>query len=320
VTLPKSPWLLLHPATWFASYLELAAGRGGVFELLASAASVAAVVTLASALSSRLTLEYSERLGALSTAAEPPGRAAGGTRAAGLWFRAGEARAVALLVRGQFRSDQRFRMGVIAVVPMTLIYLVIALRSGRIQDPFLARSGDSGFMPVTMALMMFPSLLKLQATHSDAFRASWIFFASPADRMAIVRSSKNVLFAFFLLPYLAFLVAVYSYFVGNVLHVGVHIALQGLLGHLALQTAVLVDPALPFSRPMQKGRHSMVMIAFVLVMAMVSSVLDALSPSLYGSATATAAAFAAIAGTSLLVDRLTRARVERQTRSLEFEG
>jgi hypothetical protein len=211
-------------------------------------------------------------------------------------------------------------MGVLAVMPMTIIYLLVALRNGPIQDPFLERRGDSGFMPVTMALMMFPSLLKMQLTHSESFRASWIFFAAPADRMRIVRSSKNVLMTFFLVPYLVFLVAVYSYLVGNVFHVAVHIGVQGLLGHLALQMAMLIDPALPFSRPMQKGRNSVLMMVFLIFTAMASSGLDAFSHVIYSSVTTSVGVLAGIEGARLLVDRLTRARVERETRSLEFEG
>jgi hypothetical protein len=138
--------------------------------------------------------------------------------------------------------------------------------------------------------------------------------------MSIVRSSKNVLMAFFLLPYLVFLIAIYSYFVGNVLHVAVHIGLQGLLGHLVLQVAVLIDPALPFSRPSTKGRNSVIMMMFLIFMAMASTALDAFSSTLYASFAATTGLVAMIVGASVLVDRVTRARVERQTRSLEFEG
>lgn len=321
LTLEKTPWLLLYPATWFGSYLELASGTWGSTEILRAAASIVVLLTMGSALGSRLSLEYSQQLSALTTVAVPPRAAAAEKRSVfGGWFGAGEARAVALLVRSQFRDDQRFRMGVLAVLPMTIIYLFVALRSGPIHDPFLERRGESGFMPVTMALMMFPSLLKMQLTYSESFRASWVFFAAPADRMTIVRASKNVLMAYFLGPYLLFLVAIYSYLVGHVWHVALHIGLQGMLGHLALQMAVLIDPALPFSRPPQKGRNSLVMMAFLIVTAMASTALDAFSASLYSSALATSMAFAAMASASLVVDRLTRARVERLTKSLEFEG
>jgi hypothetical protein len=116
------------------------------------------------------------------------------------------------------------------------------------------------------------------------------------------------------------LVGVYSWLVGNVFHVAVHIVLLGLIGHLVLQTAMLIDPALPFSRPTQKGRNPLILMIFLVVTAMVSTSLDAFSSVLYSSVAATLAAFAVVAAASAGVDRLTRARVERDVRSLEFEG
>lgn len=319
-TLPKTPWLMLYPATWFGSYLELASGKTGPLEIVPAAASLIALGIMASSLGGRLSLDYSERLGAMTTAKGQAKRAGTARSNTGVWFREGEARAVALLVRSQFRNDLRFRMGVLAILPMTLIYLLMGLHDGPIHDPFVAHRGSSGFLPVTMAVMMFPALLKMHLTRSDSFRASWIFFASPVRRMNIVRSSQNVLVAFFLLPYLAFLTAVYTYFIGNVFHVAVHISLQGLLGHLVLQVAMLLDPALPFSKPTQKGRNSIAMLGFMVAVAMASTVLDAFSAKLYGSALATAGAFGSIVLASVVVDLLTRTRVELQTESLELEG
>jgi hypothetical protein len=211
-------------------------------------------------------------------------------------------------------------MGVLAILPMTLVYLLMGLRDGPIHDPFNGHRGSSGSLPVTMAVMMFPALLKMHLTRSDSYRASWIFFASPSRRMSIVRASQNVLVASFLLPYLLFLVALYTYFVGNALHVAIHIALQGLLGYLVLQVTMLADPALPFSKPTQKGRNSVATLAFMLAAVVASTFLDAFSAQLYGSAVATAGAFGSIVLASLVVDRLTRARVELATESLEFEG
>ena len=320
-TLTKSPWLLLYPGTWFGSYLELASGKIGPLEIAPALASVVALAAMATGLRGRLSLDYSERLGAMTTAAAPvkaPSRARPG---GGIWFRAGEARAVALLVRSQFRNDQRFRMGVLAILPMTLIYLLSGLNRGAIHDPFVsAARGNDNFSGVTMAIMMFPSLLKMHLTRSESFRASWIFFASPADRMQIVRSSMRVLVAFFLLPYLVFVTAVYTYFVGHVFHVAVHVALQGLLSLVVLQMAMLIDPSLPFSRPMQKGRDSLTLFAFLMFMTMVSVILSIFSAELYASVMATIAVFGAILLVSVVIDLLTRARVGMQAASLEFEG
>jgi hypothetical protein len=319
-TLPKTAWLMLYPPTWFGSYLELAAGKTGPLELVPAAASWMALGAMASSLGGRLSLDYSARLGAMMTASARAGPAGSAPSTTGVWFRTGEARGVALLVRSQFRDDQRFRMGVLTILPMTLVYLLMGLRDGPIHDPFVAHGSSSGFLPVTMAVMMFPSLLKMHLTRSDSFRASWIFFASPARRMTIVRSSQNVLVAFFLLPYLLFLLALYTYLTGHLFHVAVHIALQGLLGYLVLQVTMLADPALPFSKPPLKVRNSVAMLGFVGAGAAASTVLDAFSAELYGSALATAGVFGAIALASVVVDRLTRARVELETESLEFEG
>jgi hypothetical protein len=319
--LAKSVWLLLFPGTWFGAYLELASGKRGPEEVLPAAASLVAMGAMFAALGSRLTLDYSERLAALTTAAARPRATVQSRRPlTGVLFRSGEARAIALLVRGQFRNDQRFRLGVLAVLPITFIYLGMALQDGPIHDPFVDSRGQTGFMPVTIAVIMFPSLLKLQLTHSEAFRASWVFFAGPADRMRIVRSSKDVLLVFFLVPYLLFVIALYSYFIGNVVHVAVHIGLLGLLAHLVLQVALLLDPALPFSRPPQKGRSSVVMMVFLLMTAAASTLLDIYSSVLYSRWSWTAGMFLLMAGASVIVDRLTRARVERQARLLEFEG
>jgi hypothetical protein len=83
---------------------------------------------------------------------------------------------------------------------------------------------------------------------------------------------------------------------------------------------MLADPALPFSRPPQKGWSSAATLTFVVAAAMASTVLDTFSAELYGSALATAGAFGALVLASVVVDRLTRARVELETESLEFEG
>ena len=165
---------------------------------------------------------------------------------------------MAVLVRSQFRNDQRFRMTVLGILPLTLVYVFMGVRDGTMVDPFVAAHGGhaSPFSLVTVAVLMFPSLLQMGFSRSESFQAAWVFFASPTDRNRIIQSAKNVLAAFFLLPYLAFVAALYLYFVHNVWHVALHVGFLGLLSYLALQVMVLLDPELPFSRPWQKGRNS----------------------------------------------------------------
>jgi hypothetical protein len=195
----------------------------------------------------------------------------------------------------------------------------MGVRDGNLHDPFVASAGR-GLSFVTVAVLMFPSMLKPALTRSDAFRASWIFFACPADRLRIIRSAKNVLVAFFLLPYLLFIGAIFLYLSHNVWHVVVHVALLGLISHLVLQANVLLDPELPFSRPMQVNRRANSIIMLMVVMFVISALLQGFSATLYQSPTATAIAFGVVITASIVMELLTRARVELQARSLEFEG
>jgi hypothetical protein len=234
-TMPETLWLLLYPGTWFGSYLARADGQVSVRVLAPALASVAALALMASRLGGRLSLDYSERLGAMTVAAPAKAaRAAEGRQRRGLWFATGEARAV---------------------------------RSGAVADPFSATRTRQGW---PMAVLASPAMLRMLLTRSDAFRASWIFFTCPSDRMRIARSSKDVLVAFFLVPYLLVVAAIYSYVVGNVVHVLVHVTFLGMLAHLILQVALLLDPALPFSRPMQKGQSTSLFFGFTFVTVLVS--------------------------------------------------
>ena len=324
--LPKSPWLLLYPGTWFASYLDIAGGKLGPLELVPAGASVVAMAAMASGLSGRLSLEYSERLGAISASSQRQAPAKAAARP-GFWFRSGEARAMALLIRTQFRNDQRFRMSVLAILPLTLLYIYMAARDGAMVDPFVpielaarGRRAGPNFTLVTMAIMMFPTMLKVSLSHSDMFRASWIFFACPADRLRLVRSARSVLVAFFLLPYLLFVTAIYAYMIGNIFHATVHISLLGLFSYLCLELVVFLDPDLPFSRPPQKGKNSTVTLVLITSLIVFASVVGAFSAEIYSSIVTTTVVFGSVIGACAAVDWLTRARVERQVRRIEFLG
>jgi hypothetical protein len=319
-TMPASPWLLLYPGTWFGSYLEIADGQMAARYLAPALASVVALALMISRLSGRLSLQYSENLGAMIVAARARATKAAERRPRrALWFTTGEARAVALLVRGQFRHDQRFRMGVLGLLPFTILYMFLGTRNGAVSDPFNASRSMQAW-PMTMAVLASPAMLRMLLVRSDAFRASWIFFTCPSDRMRIARSSKDVLVVFFLIPYLLLVFAVYAYAVGNAWHVLIHVMFLGLFAHFVLQIGLLLDPALPFSRPMQKGRSASMFFGFTFVTIAVSLFIQFFSARVYNSGVATVVAVAVILLLGLVIDLITRARVHRQTQLLEFEG
>jgi hypothetical protein len=315
LTLPRTPWLFVYPATWFASWVELATGLTGPAVLGPAAASLLLLGALALGTRGRLSLEYAERLGALTSATHAQKRkpAKGNRLRQGRWFRGGEARAVALLVRSQFRNDMRFRMGVLSILPLTLIYLFMGLQQS-------ARSGSRNLTLVSLAVLLFPVTLKMHLGRSETFRASWIFFSSPADRTRLVRSAKNVLVTFFVLPYLAFVAVLLLLFRYPPPYVAVYALFTGLVSHLVLQLATLVDPELPFSRPLAKGRGAGTTLFTIMIIGALGGLLPFLLERFYRSGLAIAIVFSAVIAASLAARRLTRFRVERRAARLEFEG
>ncbi len=91
-SLPSTPLAFLYPATWFASYVAIATGAGARVHWILAGGSVLAIVALVIPLTGRLSLAYTEELGALATATAA--RVSTSTsRRRPWWFRSGENRA-----------------------------------------------------------------------------------------------------------------------------------------------------------------------------------------------------------------------------------
>lgn len=134
----RSWWMLLAPPAWFASYVDLAQGRWDLFTLLLAACSFGALGVMLAYAVRVISIDYAERLALMSQVSEgkEAEKAAREAERKPRWFRSGERRAVALLVRNQFKHDNKFRMAVFSVVPLMVIYVAMAVVSGDIRDPF----------------------------------------------------------------------------------------------------------------------------------------------------------------------------------------
>ncbi len=318
LALPDSPWLLLYPPTWFASILAVAGGDFRTDVVIRAALAVLAVAVLVAKIGGRLTLRYAEQLGALSSASDTRRRPRVVRRP--IWFKLGEARAIALLIRGQLRNDQKFRMGVLGIMPLTVLYIFMSLQNGPLPDPFTVevdRIADT--MLINVAIMIFPVMLRQNLTRSDSYRASWIYFASPIDHTRVIAATRNVLTVVFLLPYMVFVSAVLIYFTGNPGHILTHMLMLGLISRLLLQLIFLIDPELPFSKPMVKGERSAQMfVTMFATMIIAFGVGPLLSLFVYPNPLRIVVAVALLLGASRVIDILTRVRLAGVTARLEF--
>ncbi len=146
--------------------------------------------------------------------------------------------------------------------------MYIGARDGDTADPFVGVPSSGQFDLMSYAVLLFPAILVQQLAGSDAYRAAWIYFATPADRAALVVAAKNVVVTFFMVPYGIFLVVALSWRFGHPGHALVHAGFLLMLGMLALQSAVLVSPRLPFAAPPAKATgNALMMIWMVVTMA-----------------------------------------------------
>jgi hypothetical protein len=310
-----APWLWSFPTTWFAAFVAVAEGTTGP-AWLASAAALVVVIMCLPLVAGRLSLDYARRLGELAAVGEPPRAARSG------WlpgFRRGEARAVALLVRAQFRFDQRFRMGVLGILPLTGFYLLLGLDNGALQDPFVSGRHASG-PGVFMAVAFIPMTLHAALTVSESWRAAWVFFASPVSHARVVVAAKNFVAVYFLGAYVAVLTVMWSYFFERIWHAIVHAAIAGLLAHLLLQLHVIVKPALPFAAEPRKGERSSTLFGIIFVGSMAAGIAPTVLPFVYRSLLSTAIVLALLVLTTVGVEYALRLRVDEAIGDLEFRN
>lgn len=319
--LADKPWMLFYPGTWLGSYVAI--GRGHVDGITVAAAllSFAMFGALAWALAGKLSLDYSERLATLASATVAPTRAASRPWQRFLFLN-GEARAVAMLVRSQFKNDNRFRMGVFAFLPITIYYLYLGSQNGPMPDPFIvsAGSGHNQVMFLQVVLYFLPASLKRIITSSDSYRASWIFHVSPADRTKLVIGARNAITLFIVVPYLLLLGGYFAWSFGNVWHAALMMVFLGLMSQIVFEVIVLIDPRLPFSDPPNRaGGGGAAMAGAMIAMMIVGAILYfVIVNTVLFSNIRIVVALIALSGIVWLLDRLTQRRIAGTVEDLTY--
>lgn len=307
-------WLWAVPPAWFAAWIVAAAGEATAGVWLAGAAALVLSILCVPFAAGRLSLDYARQIGEMTAVSEAP-RPRRGARLPG--FGAGEARAVALLVRAQFRFDQRFRMGVLSILPLTGFYLLMGLEDGALRDPF---SGSARGPGVYFAVMFIPMTLHTALAASESWRAAWIFFATPASHARIVVAAKNFVALYFLGPYVCVLALLWSYFFDRVWHAVVHAAFLGAVAHVLLQLTVITRPALPFAAEPRKAQRSASMFVVLIAGGIAAGLFPALLPLVYRDPRMIAALAVLLILITGAVEYALRLRVDEAIAALEFRS
>ena len=312
--------LLVLPSTWFATALPLAEGRWSASILLSVLAAFGSIVVLVRYVGGRLSLSYAERLGTIvsgSTAPRRRGMTGGFARA---WM-SPELYAVATLVRGQFRDDMNFRLGVLAILPVTVLYVFMGLRDGPLPDPFVELGfGASDLFLIHLAALAMPLMLMENLFRSESYKAAWVFFSAPVDRARLVANAGNCVTVFFLFPYLIALAGVLAWAFGHLWHALTHALVLGLMAHVLIHTVLIAAPRLPFAMPPRMGGRAGSMMAVMFLGFVGVGLLPLLLWLAYARPLNTAMAIAVLAVAALLMPRYVVHRVRDRVGVLEFTG
>jgi hypothetical protein len=317
ISFGEAPWLWADPATWFAALVPIAAGQATGGDVAAAAAAIVVTGFSVPLAAGRLSLDYAQRLGEVTAAAEPPSPKRRSLPLPG--FGRNEARAVALLVRAQFRFDQRFRMAVLSILPLTAFYLVLGLDQGALADPFAQRIHASG-ASVYFAILFVPMTLHASLGVSESWRAAWVFFATPASHARIVVAAKNFVTIYLLGSYLLLLTIVWSVFYDRVWHAVVHALFIGMLAHLLLQVIVIVKPALPFAAEPRRAERSAGLLVTLFIGAIVAGIVPLLLPPIYARPPLTIAVLLLLLAITAAIEYALRLRVDEAIGDLEFRA
>lgn len=325
--LEPSGWTLLHPATWYAGLPALAAGQGGPFVVGGLALGAVALGGLFRLSTRRLSLSYAHRLAGRS---EAPRERAGArkapvTRGRGgwLWSRMPpEFRAVARLIRAQFRFDTKFRLAVLSVLPLSVLYLYMGLDDGRLPDPFTgsALQAAGALNLLHIAALLMPTMLMMNVGYSESAPAGWVYFATPCRAPHLLRHARTVVMMAFLVPYLVILGGLLGWFFGVWWHGAIHVVVLGLVANGALQFAQLLHPVLPFSQSPQKMQQSGRFFGTFLLMIVPLGLLGVLMAFGYGSIGGILATLGGLVVANVLGELAVSSKVSRRREGLEFTG
>lgn len=311
-------WLLTLPSAWFAGLAGLFGGAGAAGHWLCAALALSVPVALGWVARDRLSLASAQKLA--ESVSVDTDRQSKRRRQAGNRMRLGRLSVASGLIRGQFRHDTQFRMGVFSLVPLVVFYFIMALRNSGSVDPFVPGSSVWPLFGIHFALLLAPTLLLEQLHWSTSYRAGWIFFSTPVDRARLAADARHCVSLYFLVPFLAVAGACLAWLFEAVWHALVHVVLLGLVGVFLMQANQYLWPRLPFTmRPVQR-RQTGLLVGQMAGMGLMSALVGPYASFAYPRPAWATGTFAVVAcGVVLMESRLPR-RLNRRLRWLEEQG
>ncbi len=327
VTLDSQPWIATFPSYWFASLATLGTGLTSTIHLPLALASIVWLAILAAASHVLLGKNYQTEVEELTASAKNFAKEKKADSDSTLYqittrlARSDEARAIFQVLRAQFRYDSKFRIQLLASLPPTFLYLLIAILQGGIVDPF---SGNwRGVIRANMfyVIAMLMPLISMQSiAQSENFKAAWIFFSSPIDRAKLLLAVRNAIVFSIIVPYMMLLAAILSYYM-PIAHAIAHALVLAAIAGLIFQCYLMLNPKMPFAQQRRPNRGGFAMMTGIFLLVPIAMGLLGLVIYFgYSSQARFWPIFLLIVTISALLERAVHFRVRKKLDREEFEG
>ena len=311
-------WILALPTVWFASIASLAGGGAGMSEWLAAALAFASLGVLGWIARDKLSLASAQQLGqVLENQAQSDSEQ---KHSGGKGELLGRLNVAARLIRGQFRHDTRFRMGVFGMVPLLVIYVAMSIRAPGTVDPFVGGATTFPLLGIHLAVLLAPVVFLEQLYANQSYRAGWIFYATPVDRARLAGDARHCVTLFFFVPFLALAGICLAWLFEAVWHALAHVVLLGCLGVLGMQVSQFLAPRLPFALPVKRKRTSVLPSLLMIAVSGLGVAVGPYTVFAYARPGWAIGTFVGVAVGVGLMELLLPGRLNRRLRWLESEG
>ena len=221
-------WGKLLPAYWFASLYRLIKSGWDTQYALFGLLGLIVLFILGRIAVSYLSLSYAESLTKTGWNREKIRSNRSPGIFARLWDRYSndEDKALMRLMRANFKHDIQFRIGVMSLIPLVIFYLAFSLftKGTNVRDPFLILDNSQVMTNIFfgMACVIGPYTLIGAMQASKQWRAAWVFYSAPVDRVKLVLAMERIANIVIMVPMGLFLFVVLAFVYKQPLHAFLH--------------------------------------------------------------------------------------------------